>query len=178
MFVPPQTVGIALSVQRLAGHQKNRCSIPVGYRLFSRGSVVRWGTMLQAWRSWVRDSIMNAFFFSIYLILPAALGPGVYSASNRNEYQKQKKNIFMWSRARPVRKADSLNAICESLSRQCRILNISQPYRPSRPVTGIALYTTLLPTLYIYIYFRRVDLFYFPQFLCNWKWTRLWKYKS
>jgi hypothetical protein len=23
-------------------------------------------------------------FFSIYLILPAALGPGVYSASNRN----------------------------------------------------------------------------------------------
>jgi hypothetical protein len=28
--------------------------------------------------------------FSIYLILSAALGPGVYSASNRNEYQKQK----------------------------------------------------------------------------------------
>jgi hypothetical protein len=28
--------------------------------------------------------------FSIYLILPAALGPGVYSASKRNEYQKQK----------------------------------------------------------------------------------------
>jgi hypothetical protein len=28
----------------------------------------------------------------IYLILPAALGPGVYSASNRNEYQKHKNN--------------------------------------------------------------------------------------
>jgi hypothetical protein len=27
-------------------------------------------------------------FFSIDLILPAALGPGVYSASNRNEYQE------------------------------------------------------------------------------------------
>jgi hypothetical protein len=27
-------------------------------------------------------------FFSLYLILPAALGPGVYSASNRNEYQE------------------------------------------------------------------------------------------
>jgi hypothetical protein len=26
------------------------------------------------------------------IILPAALGPGVYSASNRNEYQKQKNN--------------------------------------------------------------------------------------
>jgi hypothetical protein len=29
-------------------------------------------------------------FFSIYLILPAAIGPAVYSASNRNEYHKQK----------------------------------------------------------------------------------------
>jgi hypothetical protein len=33
------------------------------------------------------------YFFSIYLILPAALGPGVHSASNRNEYQKQKKSF-------------------------------------------------------------------------------------
>jgi hypothetical protein len=32
-------------------------------------------------------------FFSIYPILPVALGPGVYSASNRNEYQKQKNNV-------------------------------------------------------------------------------------
>jgi hypothetical protein len=29
----------------------------------------------------------------IYLILPATLSPGVYSASNRNEYQKQKNNV-------------------------------------------------------------------------------------
>jgi hypothetical protein len=35
---------------------------------------------------------MNAFF-SIYIILPAALGPGVYSASNINEYQKKKNNV-------------------------------------------------------------------------------------
>jgi hypothetical protein len=31
--------------------------------------------------------------FDSCLILPGALGPGVYSASNRNEYQKQKKNL-------------------------------------------------------------------------------------
>jgi hypothetical protein len=31
--------------------------------------------------------------FSIYLIPLAALGPGVYSASNRNQYQKQKNNV-------------------------------------------------------------------------------------
>jgi hypothetical protein len=32
-------------------------------------------------------------FVSIYLILPAALGPGVHSASNRNEYQKHENNV-------------------------------------------------------------------------------------
>jgi hypothetical protein len=31
--------------------------------------------------------------FSIYLILLATLHPGVYSASNRNEYHKQKSNV-------------------------------------------------------------------------------------
>jgi hypothetical protein len=35
----------------------------------------------------------SLIFFSNYLILAAALGPGVYSASNRNEYQKQKNNV-------------------------------------------------------------------------------------
>jgi hypothetical protein len=33
-------------------------------------------------------------FFSMYLFLPAAVGPGVYLASNRNEYQKQKNNVY------------------------------------------------------------------------------------
>jgi hypothetical protein len=33
--------------------------------------------------------------FSIYLIFQAALGRGVYSASNRNEYQKQEYD-FVW----------------------------------------------------------------------------------
>jgi hypothetical protein len=32
-------------------------------------------------------------FFSIYLIFTAALGPGIYSVLNRNEYQKQKNNV-------------------------------------------------------------------------------------
>jgi hypothetical protein len=42
----------------------------------------------------VRDPMRRIiFFFSIYLNIPTALGPGVYSASNRNEYQKQKNNV-------------------------------------------------------------------------------------
>jgi hypothetical protein len=32
------------------------------------------------------------WFLSIYLILPAVLGPGVNLAANRNEYQKHKEN--------------------------------------------------------------------------------------
>jgi hypothetical protein len=51
--------------------------------------------------------------FSTDLILPVALGPGVFSASNRNEYQKQKKKVFLGSRLWLVRRADNLAAICE-----------------------------------------------------------------
>jgi hypothetical protein len=54
---------------------------------------------------------LGQWIFSIYVILPASLSPGVYSASNRNEYQKQK-TIFLGSRARPTHKADNLTAIC------------------------------------------------------------------
>jgi hypothetical protein len=43
------------------------------------------------------------------LILMATLGPGVYSASNRNEYQKQK-IMFLGSKARPVRRGDKFTA--------------------------------------------------------------------
>jgi hypothetical protein len=73
------------------------------------------------------------FFFAIYLILPATLGPRVYSASNKNGYKK----IFMGSRVLPVRKALD----------KCGILNDSQ-HCGSQPVTGIALHVCL-PT-YIY----------------------------
>jgi hypothetical protein len=49
--------------------------------------------VLQAGRLRVpRPDEVNDFFLPIYLIFLVVLGPGVYSASNRNEYQKQKNN--------------------------------------------------------------------------------------
>jgi hypothetical protein len=71
--------------------------------LGSLGSVGGLGTMLQAGRSLDRDPMM-----SIYLIHPAALDLGVYSTSNRNEYQKQKKKF--WG-VRPANKTDNFIAI-------------------------------------------------------------------
>jgi hypothetical protein len=53
-------------------------------------------------------------FFLIYLILLVALDPEVYSASNRNEYQKQKNNVS-WSRPQPMRRAGNLTAISEPI---------------------------------------------------------------
>jgi hypothetical protein len=55
------------------------------------------------------------FSFSIYLILLAALGPGVYSASNKYEYQKQKKILFLGSKTQLVNRADNLTAIFEPI---------------------------------------------------------------
>jgi hypothetical protein len=55
--------------------------------------------MLQVGRSQVRDPIRGINLFTL-LILPAALGPGVYSASNRNKYPEQKNNVSEeWSAA-------------------------------------------------------------------------------
>jgi hypothetical protein len=64
--------------------------------------------MLQAGRSWVQVPMRSLDFFSFDLILPAALGPGIYSACNRNEYQ----GII---KARPTRRADNLTAILEPI---------------------------------------------------------------
>jgi hypothetical protein len=80
------------------------------------------------------------WIFSIYLILPAALGPGVYKASNRNQYQKQKKCFGGVERGRCVR-LTTLSQFINWLSRHCRILDISQLYRPLRHVKGITLLT-------------------------------------
>jgi hypothetical protein len=69
----------------------------------------RYATSLKVAGS-IPDEVIE--LFSIYLILPAALGPGAYSTFNRNKNQKRR-NMFLRRRARPMRKADNVKAICE-----------------------------------------------------------------
>jgi hypothetical protein len=47
--------------------------------------------------------------------------------------------MFLGNKAQPVRNADNLTAICETIvySRLCVSRNNSQPYKPPRPVKGI-----------------------------------------
>jgi hypothetical protein len=49
-------------------------------------------SLLLATNRKVAGSIPDEEIFQICLNLPGALGPGVYSASNRNEYRKHKNN--------------------------------------------------------------------------------------
>jgi hypothetical protein len=58
----------------------------------ARGSVVVKAYATSRKAAGLRPDKMNVFF-SIYLILSVTLGPAVYSASNRNKYQKQKNNF-------------------------------------------------------------------------------------
>jgi hypothetical protein len=69
--------------------------------------------MLQTGKSRVRSQ-MRSIFFSVYLILPAAIGLGftqpLTEISTRNL-----KILFLWSKVRRVRRADKLAAIYESI---------------------------------------------------------------
>jgi hypothetical protein len=68
--------------------------------------------MLQVGRSQVGDYEANDFL-SVYLILPAALGPR-FTQLLRQMSIRRRKIIFLGSRELPVRKADNLTDICES----------------------------------------------------------------
>jgi hypothetical protein len=54
---------------------------------------------------------------SVYIILPVALSTGVYSASNRNDYRRQK--LVLGNRARLVREANGLTTIVEPIEEWC-----------------------------------------------------------
>jgi hypothetical protein len=87
----------------------------------TRSSVVLEALCYKPWRWWF-DTRGDDCIVSVWLILPAALGPGVYSASDRN-----KKMFLGVERGRCVRLITSPPPVSR-LSRECALVNISQTY--------------------------------------------------
>jgi hypothetical protein len=63
---------------------------------------------------WFETNEVAIFFFSIYLILAAALGPE-FTLPLAEIGTRSRQIMFPGSRARPVRRADNLTAICEPI---------------------------------------------------------------
>jgi hypothetical protein len=68
-------------------------------------------------------------------------------------------------KGRLARKADNLSAVCE-LSRKCGSLDVSHPYEPPRPNTGIALYIYIHKYIKMYIIFAKSTTLLWMKYIC------------
>jgi hypothetical protein len=87
-------------------------------------------TLLQTGRS-RNETRLDDWILPVYLIRIATIGPGIYSASKINQYQKKEECFWRVERAGCLSLLTSLLSVI-LLSRQSDIFNISRHYEPSR----------------------------------------------
>jgi hypothetical protein len=138
-------------------HSACHCTVFVG-----GNGVARWFRYYTTSRD-----LMTLLIFTNLPIFQAVLGPGLHTASNRNEYHKHKYKCFGEVESGRCVRLISPPSVSR-LSRQCGILNSTQSHRTARPITVITLPFCLCVTwLSMRLGYREILLLFLIASLCS-----------